>query len=250
MIADRASGPAPESRHPAVVARDGVLYTLDEPAPTSQELREVYQQDAQRGSSAAHFTTHPRDRFSRFGRLRGAFLLLSISSLFLFPYLFPFFFYYLCPPCALPRQTFFMQARHSRSGAPSPSRVRRLGADARGPSGLPPAIREPRVLATRLILRDGPPDRAPASPPTLAAMNRHDQPDPHAQTDHGRGPDRVPASRPAVVHPPARGRLDTASFQDGLRYVPAPGPGHHPGGGDSQSRDHVTALRRRDTGSV
>jgi len=44
MIAARASDLHLKAGTPPVVRVDGVLYTLDEPAPTSQELREVYQQ--------------------------------------------------------------------------------------------------------------------------------------------------------------------------------------------------------------
>ena len=44
MIAARASDLHLKAGTPPVVRVDGVLYTLDEPAPSSQELREVYQQ--------------------------------------------------------------------------------------------------------------------------------------------------------------------------------------------------------------
>ena len=41
MIAARASDLHLKAGTPPVVRVDGVLYTLDEPAPTSQDLREV-----------------------------------------------------------------------------------------------------------------------------------------------------------------------------------------------------------------
>ena len=57
MIAARASDLHLKAGTPPVVRVDGVLYTLDEPAPTSQELREVYQQMLSE-EQRAHFATH------------------------------------------------------------------------------------------------------------------------------------------------------------------------------------------------
>src|SRR5215470_14019132 len=57
MIAARASDLHLKAGTPPVVRVDGVLYTLDEPAPTSQELREVYQQMLNE-EQRAHFATH------------------------------------------------------------------------------------------------------------------------------------------------------------------------------------------------
>jgi len=57
MIAARASDLHLKAGTPPVVRVDGVLYTLDEPAPSSQELREVVQQllnEEQRLSFATH----------------------------------------------------------------------------------------------------------------------------------------------------------------------------------------------------
>src|SRR5215472_11994223 len=57
MIAARASDLHLKAGTPPVVRVDGVLYTLDEPAPTSQELREVYQQMLNE-EQRAHFASH------------------------------------------------------------------------------------------------------------------------------------------------------------------------------------------------
>src|SRR5258707_4740557 len=56
MIAARASDLHLKAGTPPVVRVDGVLYTLDEPAPSSQEVREVYQQMLNE-EQRAHFAT-------------------------------------------------------------------------------------------------------------------------------------------------------------------------------------------------
>src|SRR6266487_2288099 len=63
MIAARASDLHLKAGTPPVVRVDGVLYTLDEPAPSSQELREVYQQMLNE-EQRAHFATHSEIDFA------------------------------------------------------------------------------------------------------------------------------------------------------------------------------------------
>src|SRR5262249_12124701 len=63
MIAARASDLHLKAGTPPVVRVDGVLYTLDEPAPTSQALREVYQKMLNE-EQRAHVATHHKTDFA------------------------------------------------------------------------------------------------------------------------------------------------------------------------------------------
>ena len=171
MIASRASDLHLKAGTPPIVRVDGVLYTLDDPAPTAQQLRDVCNQllnDEQR----LYFSTSQRDRL-RVRRLR---------------------------PRALPRQHLHA-AQHAgawrcatfRSQVPSIEELM-----------LPAVVRELAFSPRGLILVTGRTGAGKST--TLASMIDAINRDDHAQHHHDRGSDRVPPRRPPVVHPSARDR--------------------------------------------
>ena len=183
MIAARASDLHLKAGTPPVVRVDGVLYTLDEPAPTSQELREVYQQMLSE-EQRAHFTTHHEIDFA-----------FGVSGLARF------------------RANIFMQRgtpalalRHVPVEVPTLEDL-----------GLPSSIRDLAFSPRGLILVTG--RTGSGNSTTLAAMvdtiNRTTTRNIITVEDPI---EFLHRDRLSFIHQREVG-LDTASFQDGLRYV-------------------------------
>src|SRR5262249_47073121 len=193
---------------------DGVLYTLDEPAPTSQELREVYQQMLNE-EQRAHFTTHHEIDFA-----------FGVSGLARF------------------RANIFMQR-----GTPALA-LRHLPVEV--PTledlGRPPAIRDLAFSPRGLILVTGRTGSGKST--TLAAMidtiNRTTTRNVITVEDPI---EFLHRDRLSFIHQREVG-LDTASFQDGLRYVLRQDPDIILVGEIRNLETMSTALMAADTGHV
>jgi twitching motility protein PilT len=214
MIAARASDLHLKAGTPPVVRVDGVLYTLDEPAPTSQELREVYQQMLNE-EQRAHFTTHHEIDFA-----------FGVSGLARF------------------RANIFMQRgtpalalRHVPVEVPTLEDL-----------GLPPAIRDLAFSPRGLILVTGRTGSGKST--TLAAMvdtiNRTTTRNIITVEDPI---EFLHRDRLSFIHQREVG-LDTASFQDGLRYVLRQDPDIILVGEIRNLETMSTSLMAADTGHV
>ena len=214
MIAARASDLHLKAGTPPVVRVDGVLYTLDEPAPTSQELREVYQQMLNE-EQRAHFTTHHEIDFA-----------FGVSGLARF------------------RANIFMQRgtpalalRHVPVEVPTIEDL-----------GLPPAIRDLAFSPRGLILVTGPTGSGKST--SLAAMidtiNRTTTRNVITVEDPI---EFLHRDRLSFIHQREVG-LDTASFQDGLRYVLRQDPDIILVGEIRNLETMSTALMAADTGHL
>jgi twitching motility protein PilT len=214
MIAARASDLHLKAGTPPVVRVDGVLYTLDEPAPTSQELREVYQQMLNE-EQRAHFASHHEIDFA-----------FGVSGLARF------------------RANIFMQRgtpalalRHVPVEVPTLEDL-----------GLPPAIRDLAFSPRGLILVTGRTGSGKST--TLAAMvdtiNRTTTRNIITVEDPI---EFLHRDRLSFIHQREVG-LDTASFQDGLRYVLRQDPDIILVGEIRNLETMSTALMAADTGHV
>jgi twitching motility protein PilT len=214
MIAARASDLHLKAGTPPVVRVDGVLYTLDEPAPTSQELREVYQQMLNE-EQRAHFTTHHEIDFA-----------FGVSGLARF------------------RANIFMQRgtpalalRHVPVEVPTIEDL-----------GLPPAIRDLAFSPRGLVLVTGRTGSGKST--TLAAMidtlNRTTTRNVITVEDPI---EFLHRDRLSFIHQREVG-LDTASFQDGLRYVLRQDPDIILVGEIRNLETMSTALMAADTGHL
>jgi twitching motility protein PilT len=214
MIAARASDLHLKAGTPPVVRVDGVLYTLDEPAPTSQELREVYQQMLNE-EQRAHFASHHEIDFA-----------FGVSGLARF------------------RANIFMQRgtpalalRHVPVEVPSIEDL-----------GLPPVIRDLAFSPRGLILVTGRTGSGKST--TLAAMidtiNRTTTRNVITVEDPI---EFLHRDRLSFIHQREVG-LDTASFQDGLRYVLRQDPDIILVGEVRNLETMSTALMAADTGHV
>ncbi len=214
MIAARASDLHLKAGTPPVVRVDGVLYTLDEPAPTSQELREVYQQMLNE-EQRAHFTTHHEIDFA-----------FGVSGLARF------------------RANIFMQRgtpalalRHVPVEVPTIEDL-----------GLPPAIRDLAFSPRGLVLVTGRTGSGKST--TLAAMidtiNRTTTRNIITVEDPI---EFLHRDRLSFIHQREVG-LDTASFQDGLRYVLRQDPDIILVGEIRNLETMSTALMAADTGHL
>jgi twitching motility protein PilT len=214
MIAARASDLHLKAGTPPVVRVDGVLYTLDEPAPSSQELREVYQQMLNE-EQRAHFATHHEIDFA-----------FGVSGLARF------------------RANIFMQRgtpalalRHVPVEVPSIEDL-----------GLPPAIRDLAFSPRGLVLVTGRTGSGKST--TLAAMvdtiNRTTTRNIITVEDPI---EFLHRDRLSFIHQREVG-LDTASFQDGLRYVLRQDPDIILVGEIRNLETMSTALMAADTGHV
>ena len=214
MIAARASDLHLKAGTPPVVRVDGVLYTLDEPAPTSQELREVYQQMLNE-EQRAHFTTHHEIDFA-----------FGVSGLARF------------------RANIFMQRgtpalalRHVPVEVPTIEDL-----------GLPPAIRDLAFSPRGLVLVTGRTGSGKST--TLAAMidtiNRTTTRNVITVEDPI---EFLHRDRLSFIHQREVG-LDTASFQDGLRYVLRQDPDIILVGEIRNHETMATALMAADTGHL
>ncbi len=214
MIAARASDLHLKAGTPPVVRVDGVLYTLDEPAPTSQELRDVYQQMLNE-EQRAHFTTHHEIDFA-----------FGVSGLARF------------------RANIFMQRgtpaialRHVPVEVPTLEDL-----------GLPPAIRDLAFSPRGLVLVTGRTGSGKST--TLAAMidtiNRTTTRNVITVEDPI---EFLHRDRLSFIHQREVG-LDTASFQDGLRYVLRQDPDIILVGEVRNLETMSTALMAADTGHV
>jgi twitching motility protein PilT len=214
MIAARASDLHLKAGTPPVVRVDGVLYTLDEPAPTSQELREVYQQMLNE-EQRAHFTTHHEIDFA-----------FGVSGLARF------------------RANIFMQRgtpalalRHVPVEVPTIEDL-----------GLPPAVRDLAFSPRGLVLVTGRTGSGKST--TLAAMidtiNRTTTRNVITVEDPI---EFLHRDRLSFIHQREVG-LDTASFQDGLRYVLRQDPDIILVGEIRNLETMSTALMAADTGHL
>ena len=214
MIAARASDLHLKAGTPPVVRVDGVLYTLDEPAPTSQELRDVYQQMLNE-EQRAHFTTHHEIDFA-----------FGVSGLARF------------------RANIFMQRgtpavalRHVPVEVPTLDDL-----------GLPPTIRDLAFSPRGLVLVTGRTGSGKST--TLAAMidtiNRTTTRNVITVEDPI---EFLHRDRLSFIHQREVG-LDTASFQDGLRYVLRQDPDIILVGEVRNLETMSTALMAADTGHV
>jgi twitching motility protein PilT len=214
MIAARASDLHLKAGTPPVVRVDGVLYTLDEPAPTSQELREVYQQMLNE-EQRAHFASHHEIDFA-----------FGVSGLARF------------------RANIFMQRgtpalalRHVPVEVPSIEDL-----------GLPPVIRDLAFSPRGLILVTGRTGSGKST--SLAAMidtiNRTTTRNVITVEDPI---EFLHRDRLSFIHQREVG-LDTASFQDGLRYVLRQDPDIILVGEIRNLETMSTALMAADTGHV
>jgi twitching motility protein PilT len=214
MIAARASDLHLKAGTPPVVRVDGVLYTLDEPAPTSQELREVYQQMLSE-EQRAHFTTHHEIDFA-----------FGVSGLARF------------------RANIFMQRgtpalalRHVPVEVPTLEDL-----------GLPASIRDLAFSPRGLVLVTGRTGSGKST--TLAAMvdtiNRTTTRNIITVEDPI---EFLHRDRLSFIHQREVG-LDTASFQDGLRYVLRQDPDIILVGEIRNLETMSTALMAADTGHV
>jgi len=214
MIAARASDLHLKAGTPPVVRVDGVLYTLDEPAPSSQELREVYQQMLNE-EQRSHFATHHEIDFA-----------FGVSGLARF------------------RANIFMQRgtpalalRHVPVEVPSIEDL-----------GLPPVIRDLAFSPRGLILVTGRTGSGKST--TLAAMidtiNRTTTRNVITVEDPI---EFLHRDRLSFIHQREVG-LDTSSFQDGLRYVLRQDPDIILVGEIRNLETMSTALMAADTGHV
>ena len=214
MIAARASDLHLKAGTPPVVRVDGVLYTLDEPAPTSQELRDVCQQMLNE-EQRAHFATHHEIDFA-----------FGVAGLARF------------------RANIFMQRgtpavalRHVPVEVPTLDDL-----------GLPPAIRDLAFSPRGLILVTGRTGSGKST--TLAAMvdtiNRTTTRNVITVEDPI---EFLHRDRLSFIHQREVG-LDTASFQDGLRYVLRQDPDIILVGEIRNYETMSTALMAADTGHV
>ena len=214
MIAARASDLHLKAGTPPVVRVDGVLYTLDEPAPTSQELRDVCQQMLNE-EQRAHFATHHEINFA-----------FGVAGLARF------------------RANIFMQRgtpavalRHVPVEVPTLDDL-----------GLPPAIRDLAFSPRGLILVTGRTGSGKST--TLAAMvdtiNRTTTRNVITVEDPI---EFLHRDRLSFIHQREVG-LDTASFQDGLRYVLRQDPDIILVGEIRNYETMSTALMAADTGHV
>ena len=214
MIAARASDLHLKAGTPPVVRVDGVLYTLDEPAPTSQELREVYQQMLNE-EQRAQFTTHHEIDFA-----------FGVSGLARF------------------RANIFMQRgtpalalRHVPVEVPTIEDL-----------GLPPAVRDLAFSPRGLVLVTGRTGSGKST--SLAAMidtiNRTTTRNVITVEDPI---EFLHRDRLSFIHQREVG-LDTASFQDGLRYVLRQDPDIILVGEIRNLETMSTALMAADTGHL
>src|SRR5436309_4176482 len=214
MIAARASDLRLKAGTPPVVRVDGVLYTLDEPAPSSQELREVYQQMLNE-EQRSHFATHHEIDFA-----------FGVSGLARF------------------RANIFMQRgtpalamRHVPVEVPSIEDL-----------GLPPVIRDLAFSPRGLVPVTGRTGSGKST--TLAAMidtiNRTTTRNVITVEDPI---EFLHRDRLSFIHQREVG-LDTASFQDGLRYVLRQDPDIILVGEIRNLEPMSTALMAADTGHV
>ena len=214
MIAARASDLHLKAGTPPVVRVDGVLYTLDEPAPSSQELREVYQQMLNE-EQRSHFATHHEIDFA-----------FGVSGLARF------------------RANIFMQRgtpalalRHVPVEVPTIEDL-----------GLPPVIRDLAFSPRGLILVTGRTGSGKST--TLAAMidtlNRTTTRNVITVEDPI---EFLHRDRLSFIHQREVG-LDTASFGDGLRYVLRQDPDIILVGEIRNLETMSTALMAADTGHV
>jgi twitching motility protein PilT len=214
MIAARASDLHLKAGTPPVVRVDGVLYTLDEPAPTSQELREVYQQMLNE-EQRAHFASHHEIDFA-----------FGVSGLARF------------------RANIFMQRgtpalalRHVPVEVPTLEDL-----------GLPPVIRDLAFSPRGLILVTGRTGSGKST--SLAAMvdtiNRTTTRNIITVEDPI---EFLHRDRLSFIHQREVG-LDTASFQDGLRYVLRQDPDIILVGEIRNLETMSTALMAADTGHL
>jgi twitching motility protein PilT len=214
MIAARASDLHLKAGTPPVVRVDGVLYTLDEPAPSSQELREVYQQMLNE-EQRAHFTTHHEIDFA-FGV---AGLARFRANIF------------------MQRGTPALALRHVPVEVPTIEDL-----------GLPPAIRDLAFSPRGLILVTGRTGSGKST--TLAAMidtiNRTTTRNMITIEDPI---EFLHRDRLSFIHQREVG-LDTASFQDGLRYVLRQDPDIILVGEIRNLETMSTALMAADTGHL
>jgi twitching motility protein PilT len=214
MIAARASDLHLKAGTPPVVRVDGVLYTLDEPAPTSQELREVYQQMLNE-EQRAHFATHHEIDFA-----------FGVSGLARF------------------RANIFMQRgtpalalRHVPVEVPSLEDL-----------GLPPVIRDLAFSPRGLILVTGRTGSGKST--TLAAMIDTINKTTTRNIITVEDPiEFLHRDRLSFIHQREVG-LDTASFQDGLRYVLRQDPDIILVGEIRNLETMSTALMAADTGHL
>ena len=214
MIAARASDLHLKAGTPPVVRVDGVLYTLDEPAPTSQELREVYQQMLNE-EQRAHFASHHEIDFA-----------FGVSGLARF------------------RANIFMQRgtpalalRHVPVEVPSIEDL-----------GLPPVIRDLAFSPRGLILVTGRTGSGKST--SLAAMNDTINRTTTRNVITVEDPiEFLHRDRLSFIHQREVG-LDTASFQDGLRYVLRQDPDIILVGEVRNLETMSTALMAADTGHV
>ncbi len=214
MIAARGSDLHLKAGTPPVVRVDGVLYTLDEPAPTSQDLREVGNQllnEEQR----LYFSTHSEIDFA-----------FGVSGLARF------------------RANIFMQRgtpalalRHVPVEVPTIEDL-----------GLPPAVRDLAFSPRGLVLVTGRTGSGKST--TLAAMidtiNRTTTRNIITVEDPI---EFLHRDRLSFIHQREVG-LDTASFHDGLRYVLRQDPDIILVGEIRSLETMGTALMAADTGHV
>jgi len=214
MIAARGSDLHLKAGTPPVVRVDGVLYTLDEPAPTSQDLREVGNQllnDEQR----LYFSTHSEIDFA-----------FGVSGLARF------------------RANIFMQRgtpalalRHVPVEVPTIEDL-----------GLPPAVRDLAFSPRGLVLVTGRTGSGKST--TLAAMidtiNRTTTRNVITVEDPI---EFLHRDRLSFIHQREVG-LDTQSFHDGLRYVLRQDPDIILVGEIRNLETMGTALMAADTGHV
>src|SRR5258706_8020129 len=214
MIAARASDLHLKAGTPPVVRVDGVLYTLDEPAPTSQELREVYQQMLNE-EQRAHFTTHHEIDFA-----------FGVSGLARFR-----------ANVFMQRGTPALALRHVPVEVPSIEDL-----------SLPPVVRELAFSPRGLILVTGRTGSGKST--TLAAMidaiNRVTTRNIITVEDPI---EFLHRDRQSFIHQREVG-LDTRSFHDGLRYVLRQDPDIILVGEIRDLETMSTALMAADTGHL
>ncbi len=214
MIAARASDLHLKAGTPPVVRVDGVLYTLDEPAPSAQDLREVANQllnEEQR----AHFSTHSEIDFA-----------FGVSGLARFR-----------ANIFMQRGTAALALRHVPVEVPSLDDL-----------GLPPVVRDLAFSPRGLILVTGRTGSGKST--TLAAMidtiNRTTTRNVITVEDPI---EFLHRDRLSFIHQREVG-LDTQSFHDGLRYVLRQDPDIILVGEIRSLETMSTALMAADTGHL
>src|SRR5436190_6696860 len=214
MIAAGASDLHLKAGTPPVVRVDGVLYTLDEPAPSSQELREVYQQMLNE-EQRAHFTTHHEIDFA-----------FGVSGLARFR-----------ANLFQQRGTPALALRHVPVEVPTLDDL-----------GLPPSVRDMAFSPRGLVLVTGRTGSGKST--TLAAMidtiNRTTTRNVITVEDPI---EFLHLDRMSIIHQREIG-LDTRSFNDGLKYVLRQDPDIVLVGEIRDLETMRTALMAADTGHL